>query len=216
MSALNSEHILSVDNLISHKNNFLNLHYFSHLVQADHLPPDSADTEPNSDVEDGQNASKSPPLGQRDVASAVERRRRPNTIVSCAAHKVAEACEENGRDDGRASACNSNGEECSVHGTNVGGTGGEHVVGVEVDEANDHQSGLPCQPETSNHLHYFCREPADKPVLVEVCSHSNQGSEPCEGIPCTSLSQTFLPCHHSSHQQHSQTNEGGSHRPNTE
>lgn len=179
------------------------------LVDTDHFPPNRADTQECGDVEDRETEADLPPGGEGHVASAEERRRGSDAVMSGATHDVGEDAENEGRHKGRGAARDEHGKEGGVHGTNVRRTGGEHVVGVEVEEHNHEEGWLPCEAGGGNNLHNGRGEPRDEAVLVKVASHGDEGCEPGEGIPGGSLSEALLPGDDAGDEQGGEANERG-------
>lgn len=130
--------------------------------------------------------------------------------MSGATHDVGEDAENEGRRKGRGATRNKHGKEGGVHGTNVRRTGGEHVVGVEVEEHDHEESRLPRKAGSGHDLHNCRGEPGDETVLVKVGSHGDEGCEPGEGIPGRSFSEALFPCDDTGDEQGGEANERGS------
>lgn len=58
------------------------------LPQADDLPPDPSDSEPDDEINDGDDKSVAPPIRERDITSTVEDGRRPYPVMSESPHEV--------------------------------------------------------------------------------------------------------------------------------
>lgn len=110
-----------------------------------------------------------------------------------AAHEVGEDAEDKGGDEGGSPTCDQHREEGGVHGANVRGPGGEHVVAVEIKENHHQESGLPRESGGGDELDDSLGEPRDESVLVEVSRHGNEGGEPGEGVPGRALGEALLP-----------------------
>mmetsp|Transcript_8442 Transcript_8442/g.14529 ORF Transcript_8442/g.14529 Transcript_8442/m.14529 type:complete len:503 (+) Transcript_8442:523-2031(+) len=130
-----------------------------------------------------------------------------------AAHQVGEDAQHDGGRDGGGAAGNEHGEEGGVHGPDVRGPGGEHVVGVDVDGHHNHERRLPGQPESANQPNDFAGQPSDEPVLVEVVRHRDQRREPRERVPGAALRQTLLPRDDPGDQQRGESDQRSRHGP---
>lgn len=186
------------------------------LIEANHLPPDRADTKEGGDVENGQTKTDLPPSREGHIAGAEERRRRANSVVGGATHDVAEDAENESGHQGRSAARDKHGEEGGVHGADVRGTRGEHVVGVEVQE-HDHKEGrLPREAGGGDDVHDGGREPGDETVLVQVGSHGDESGEPGEGVPGGTLGEALLPGDDTGDEEGGKADERSGDRANTD
>mmetsp|Transcript_9551 Transcript_9551/g.21647 ORF Transcript_9551/g.21647 Transcript_9551/m.21647 type:complete len:310 (-) Transcript_9551:62-991(-) len=183
----------------------------SSLVEANQLPPHAADAENDRELKHAENASDDPPLGQRHVARAVERRARANAVVRQASHVVAHDAEGDRGDERGGAACEGNAQECRVHCADVRGTRREQVVAVEVDERDDEEASLPRKAERLHEADDEVREPRDEAELVEEVGHGNERGEPHERVPRRSLGKALLPREHASDHKDGHSDECGGH-----
>ena len=122
---------------------------------ANDLPPGATSKHPYSDVEYRHDEAQAVPLGLGDIASTEVGWGRPDAIGREAAHDIGELGQKEGCWKGWCPSCNGHRQEGSVHGTDVGGSRGKQVVGVEVEEHNEGECWLPGHAKAIHNAHHL-------------------------------------------------------------
>lgn len=122
------------------------------LPQANEFPPNSSDSEPNDDVDYGDEEAVAPPFGEGNVVGSVEHRCRSDPVVRETTHEVREERQNHGREIRRSSESACHGQEGREHGSDVGRPAGKEVVRVEVEQNQDPERVLPRQTQPTNKL----------------------------------------------------------------
>mmetsp|Transcript_36950 Transcript_36950/g.93304 ORF Transcript_36950/g.93304 Transcript_36950/m.93304 type:complete len:585 (+) Transcript_36950:55-1809(+) len=182
------------------------------LQDADGLPPDAANAQPDREVEDRADEAQLVPVRLSDVAGVVERRARADAVEGQAAHEVGQLREAQGGGHGGRAAGNGHRQEGGVHGTDVGGAGGKQVVGVVVQQHDNQEGWLPGQAEPAHQVHNLAGEPGDEALLVEVRRHGDESCKPGEGVPGLVVAQALLPGGDAGDQQDGEANQRRGHR----
>lgn len=104
------------------------------LPQADGLPPDTSNSKPNYEIDDGDQEPIAPPFGERNVTSSVEDRCRSDTVMSNAAHEIGKEGENHCTKVWWGAQSTGYGYECCEHGPDMSSSASKEVVGIEVKE----------------------------------------------------------------------------------
>lgn len=120
------------------------------LSETDNFPPETADTEPDDQVDRDHDKSKLPPLALTDKARAVKNRSRAAAVVRQRNHNVRQCRKCYRRQKRRRANDNRHGQKCRIHCADVCRTTRKAVMRINVNQNQNYERREPRQARRLN------------------------------------------------------------------